>query len=291
MSELALRRARHEPRRRIRIRAGDVLRFVVVLAIALIWLVPIAFALLTAFKSSDEIFTKPPYALPHALEWSNFSEAWKEANFRQFGLNSLIVTSIKVPLGIILSAFAAYAFSRFRFRFRKAVFFWLLIGAMIPVQIALIPMFDLLLRLHLINSYVGLLLPYLAFGFPIEVFLLYSFFNQIPRELDEAAKIDGATSFGILVRIILPLSAPILAALFILDFVATWNEFQIALVVMQSNEKFTLPVGLLYFQGHFSGDYTLATAAAIMASVPALIIYILFQRFFVAGLTAGAVKG
>ena len=122
-----------------------------------------------------------------------------------------------------------------------------------------------MLNFHLLNSYVGLLLVYLAFGFPIEVLLLRAFFNQIPGEIDEAARVDGLSPFGRLFRIVLPLSKPILAALFILDFVATWNEFQIALVLMQTRTRFTLPLGLLQFQQGYGGQFPLMAAAVIMA--------------------------
>jgi len=146
-------------------------------------------------------------------------------------------------------------------------------------------------NLHLLDTYVGLLLVYLAFGFPIEVLLLRSFFNQVPRELDEAARVDGLGAFGRLFRIFLPLSKPILAALFILDFVSTWNEFQIALVLMQSRNMFTLPLGLLQFQEGYGGQFPLMASAVLMASAPAIIVYVFLQRYFVAGLTAGAVRG
>jgi raffinose/stachyose/melibiose transport system permease protein len=257
----------------------------------LLWVLPLVAIVFTALKPAADAFTSSPLSLPTHPSFDNFTQAWSEGNLGAFGLRSLVITVVKVPLGIAMSAMAAFAFSRYRFLGRSAIFFFLVAGAMIPLQIVLIPLFGFMLSLHLLNSYVGLLLVYLAFGFPIEVLLLRSFFNQIPRELDDSAHVDGLGGFGTLFRIILPLSKPILAALFILDFVSTWNEFQIALVLLQTRSMYTLPLGLLQFQQGYGGQFTLMAAAVVMASAPAILVYVFLQRYFVSGLTAGAVKG
>ena len=267
------------------------LSFVIVAIIAAIWLVPLVGIGLTALKSQGELFASSPLSLPAHPRLANFVDAWNIANFSSYGLRSLIITVVKVPLNLLLSAMAAYAFSRYTFPFKQTIFFIIVVGALIPLQIALIPLFGLLLSLNLLNTYPGLLLVYMSFGFPVEVFLLRSFFPQVPLELDEAARIDGASGFRTLLQIIIPLSLPILAAIFILDFVATWNEFQIALVLLQTNEMWTLPLGMLAFQQGHSGEFTLMSAAVLMASTPALIVYVLFQRFFVSGLSQGALRG
>jgi raffinose/stachyose/melibiose transport system permease protein len=145
--------------------------------------------------------------------------------------------------------------------------------------------------LHLIDTYPGVILPYLAFGIPYQVFILQGFFRHIPRELGEAARIDGASHFIIFSRIFLPISLPVLAALFILDFVATWNEFAMALVLLQDRNMWTLPLGLSAFQGQFSRDYGQLNAAIVVTVLPATLVYLIFQRYFVSGLTSGAVKG
>jgi raffinose/stachyose/melibiose transport system permease protein len=259
--------------------------------VALIWVVPLVGVVFTALKSPAAAFASGPLSPPRAPTLENFGNAWSSGNLGAFGLRSLVITLIKVPLGLLMSAMAGFGFSRYRFRGKAALFFVLVAGAMIPLQIILIPLFSIMLALHLLNNYVGLLLVYEAFGFPIEVLLLRSFFNQIPNEVDEAARVDGVGSFGRLFRIFLPLSKPILAALFILDFVSTWNEFQIALVLLQTRNRFTLPLGLLQFQEGMGGQFTLMAAAVLMASAPALIVYVFLQRYFVAGLTTGAVRG
>jgi raffinose/stachyose/melibiose transport system permease protein len=269
---------RRRQRRRTRRSWSAVAALVVVAAV---WMVPLVGICFTALKSPAEAFASGPLSPPRTPTFSNFPDAWSQGDLGAF---------VKVPTGLLMSAMAAFAFSRYRFRGRSAIFFVLVAGALIPLQIALIPLFGIMLNFHLLNSYIGLLLVYLAFGFPIEVLLLRAFFNQIPGEIDEAARVDGLSPFGRLFRIVLPLSKPILAALFILDFVATWNEFQIALVLMQSRNRFTLPLGLLQFQQGYGGQFPLMAAAVIMASAPAIIVYVSLQRYFVSGLTAGAVR-
>jgi raffinose/stachyose/melibiose transport system permease protein len=143
----------------------------------------------------------------------------------------------------------------------------------------------------LINTYVGVWLPYIAFGVPYQVFILHGFFKEVPQELSEAALIDGASHFTIFRRIFLPISLPVLAALLILDFVSTWNEFAMALVLLLDGKNWTLPLSLMAFQGEFGSDYGPLNAAIVTTVAPAVIVYLIFQRYFVGGLTAGAVKG
>jgi raffinose/stachyose/melibiose transport system permease protein len=164
-------------------------------------------------------------------------------------------------------------------------------GAMVPVQVALAPIFTTLSSLDLLNSNNGIILPYLAFGIPYQVFFLYGFFRSIPTDLDEAARIDGAGNLRLFLTVILPLAKPALAALFILDFVATWNEFGMALVLLQDQTTATVPLALQAFQSQFSSNYAQLNAFIVMAILPVLIVYLMFQRFFTQGALAGAVKG
>jgi raffinose/stachyose/melibiose transport system permease protein len=206
-------------------------------------------------------------------------------------LNSLIISFFKVPLGIFLAALIAYVLTRMRFRYQKVLFLLITFGTLIPIQITLAPLFRIILNLGLINSLVGLLFPYIAFGIPFAVFILYGFFQGIPRDLDEAAFVDGASHFRIFWSIILPLSKPVLAALFILDFVATWNEFGMALVILHRQNTWTIPLAIMGFQGQFGSDHGPMNAAIVMTVLPVVIVYLLFQRYFVSGLLTGAVKG
>lgn len=260
-------------------------------AFALLWVAPFIFILFTSLKANSEVMTTSAFAPPENWATENFSKAWVTGNFSEIFVNSAVITFIKVPVGLVISAMAAYALARIRLRWGKAVLLFLLLGAMIPFQVMLAPLFTLVNSLGLIDTYVGIILPYLAFGVPYQVFILHGFFKAVPKELSEAALIDGASHFTTFRRIFLPISLPVLAALLILDFVATWNEFAMALVLLQDKHMWTLPLGLMSFQSQFSNDYGQLNAAIIMTVLPAVLVYLIFQRYFVSGLTSGAVKG
>ena len=258
--------------------------------LALIWLAPFVFMVFTALKSDADINGTAAYAPPTGLAWGNFADAWVRGNFSTTLWNSVLITFVKVPIGILVSAMAAYGLAQIRFRGNKALFLVILLGTMIPFQVLLAPLFSMVNRLGLINTYVGVILPYIAFGVPYQVFILHGFFRQLPKEMSEAARIDGASHLTIFFQLFLPLSLPALSALVILDFVSTWNEFAMALVLLQDGQKWTLPLGLMGFQGQFSAAYGPLNAAIIMTVLPATVVYLIFQRFFVSGLTLGAVK-
>ena len=259
-------------------------------AVALLWLAPFVFIIFTSLKSIADVAHTSPFALPASPVWDNFTGAWARGNFSATVFNSVLITVIKVPLGLFISAMAAYSLARIRFLGQRLIYLLILFGTMIPFQVMLAPIFGVVNDFHLINTYVGVILPYLAFGVPYQVFILHGFFKEVPRELSEAAQIDGASHFAIMCRIFLPVSLPVLAALLILDFVATWNEFAMALVILQDNRMWTLPLGLMSFQSQFSRNYGELNAAIVMTVVPAVIVYMIFQRYFVSGLTSGAIK-
>ncbi|NHT75547.1 carbohydrate ABC transporter membrane protein 2 (CUT1 family) [Rhizobium sp. PP-F2F-G38] len=259
--------------------------------VALIWVAPFVFIVFTSLKSNAAVMSSSAFAPPVDPKFANYSGAWDRGRFNTTFFNSVIITAIKVPLGLFISAMAAYALAKIEFAGRKMLLLAILFGTMIPFQVMLAPLFTLVNGLHLIDTYPGVILPYLAFGIPYQVFILQSFFRGIPKELSEAARIDGASHFVIFRRIFLPVSLPVLAALLILDFVSTWNEFAMALVLLQDRDMWTLPLGLSAFQGQFSRDYGQLNAAIVMTVLPAAIVYLIFQRYFVSGLTSGAVKG
>jgi raffinose/stachyose/melibiose transport system permease protein len=259
--------------------------------VALVWIAPFFFILLTSLKTRPDLIKTGAYGLPTEIAWQNYSKAWNRADLSTTFLNSAIISFTKVPLGLFISSLAAFALTRLRFRSQQALFILFVAGTLIPVQVALGPLFRMILEMGLLNKYLGILLPYIAFGVPYQVFILRGFFRTIPRELDDAARIDGASAFGLYWRIILPLARPALAALFILDFVATWNEFSIALVILQRQDSWTVPLSFQAFMGQFGNNYTELNAAIVMAILPVVIVYLLFQRYFVSGLASGAVKG
>ena len=259
--------------------------------VALIWVAPFTFIIFTSLKSTAEVMNSSAFAPPTDPLFSNYAAAWTRGRFSTTFFNSAVITLIKVPLGLMISAMAAYALAKIEFKGNKLLLLLILFGTMIPFQVMLAPLFTLVNGLKLIDTYPGVILPYLAFGVPYQVFILHGFFRGLPKELSEAARIDGASHFIIFWRIFLPVSLPVLAALLILDFVSTWNEFAMALVLLQDRDMWTLPLGLSAFQGQFSRDYGQLNSAIVMTVLPATIVYLIFQRYFVSGLTSGAVKG
>lgn len=267
-----------------------VILWLALIAIAIVWILPFLIIVITSIKTNALVMGTHPFAIPKTFDWKNYVSAWSRGNFSVTMKNSVIITAIKVPLGVFISAMAAYALNRIKFPFRRALFLLIVFGTMIPFQVMLPPIFEVVNKFGLINRYTGVIMPYLAFGVPYQVFILYSFFNEIPKEISEAAMIDGASHIVVFWRIFLPAAMPAIAALFILDFVATWNEFAMALVILQKSNMWTLPLGLMSFQNQHSSNYGELSAAVVMTVLPAVLIYMMFQRYFVSGLTVGAVK-
>ncbi len=256
-----------------------------------LWAVPFYVMFVTSLKSGADIATSSAWALPTEWRWSNYTEAIDTGNLWTTGTNSLIVSIIKVPLGLLIASAAAFALARIRFRHHRIALGLIAVGSMVPIQIGLGPLFNTMLSLDMLDSLGGLLLPYLAFGIPYAVFVLYGFMRAVPDEIEESARIDGASTFRVFWQMILPLAKPALAALFILDFVGTWNEYAMATTLLQSQGNWTVPLAVQSFSTQFGTDYGPLNAFVFMSAIPVLIVYLLFQRYFVSGALAGAVKG
>jgi raffinose/stachyose/melibiose transport system permease protein len=272
-------------------RRGGVVTTVVLAVAAAIWISPLLLLLVTSIRPLSDFISTGPLAWPKQFTGSNFSDAWRIGKFATTYRNSAILLMLKVPIGVLLSAMLAFALSKLRIRFRRTILFSVFLGLTIPIYITIVPVFIMLRSLGITDNLLGLVGPYLAFGIPFEVLVLQSFFRQLPDELIEAAKIDGAGEWRIFFTLILPLSAPALVTVAILDAVATWNEFLFALIVLNSDANKTIPVGLLNFQGQFANNNTGLAAGILIAVAPILLAYIVLQRWIVAGLTAGATKG
>ena len=203
--------------------------------------------------------------------------------------NDLIICLIKVPLGILLEAMTAFAIARLRMRNRTGVFIFFLIGMMLPMQVALIPISIVFGRLGLFNTYLGLGIVYIGFGISFGILVLRGFMSGIPHELDEAAYIDGCNKTQLFTRVILPLSKPAIATLFISDFLATWNEYLLSSIIITKDEMKTIPTGIMSFVGQHGTDYGGLCAGVIISIIPVMVVYFMFQKYFVAGM-AGAIK-
>lgn len=267
-----------------------VVLWVCLVAIAILWIAPFLFIIFTSLKSNAAVMGTSAFLPPLQPDLGNYPAAWQQGHFGTTVVNSVVITFVKVPLGLFISAMAAYALSKIKLVGARVILLLVVFGTMIPFQVMLAPIFTVVNGLGLVNTYVGIILPYLAFGVPYQVFILHSFFKDVPNELSEAALVDGASHFTIFLRVFLPVSLPVLAALLILDFVATWNEFAMALVILQDNSTWTLPLGLQSFQSQFASNYGQLNAAIVMTVLPAILVYLIFQRYFVSGLTAGAIK-
>ena len=270
---------------------GGVPLTVVLAIVSIFWIAPLALLVITAIRPLSDFVANGPLSWPQEFTWTNFTDAWRIGNFSSTYRNSIILALIKVPLGVLIAAMLAYALSKLKIRFARIIMFAVFLGLTIPIYITIVPNFITLRSLGLTDSLVGLTGPYLAFGLPFCVLVLQSFFRQVPDEIIEAAKIDGAGPWRIFFTIMLPLSTPALVTVAILDGVSTWNELLMALIILNSENSKTVPVGLLNFQGQFANNNTGLAAGILIAVVPILIAYILLQKWIVGGLTAGATKG
>jgi raffinose/stachyose/melibiose transport system permease protein len=271
--------------------SGGLATTIVLAIVAIFWISPLVLLVVTALRPLSDFIGQGPLSWPSSFTFDNFLDAWGIGNFASTYRNSALIALIKVPLGVLVSAMLGFALAKLRMKFRRTVMFSVFLGLTIPIYIAIVPVFIMMRSVGGTDNLLGLLGPYLAFGIPFEVLVLQAFFRQLPDEIIEAARVDGAGDWRIFLTVVLPLSAPALVTVAILDAVATWNEFLFALILLNSDANKTIPVGLLNFQGQFANNSTGLAAGILIAVVPILIAYVLLQRWIVSGLTAGALKG
>jgi raffinose/stachyose/melibiose transport system permease protein len=262
--------------------------YAVLIVAALIWFLPVIILILTALKDAGDFAINGTFSLPKAVKWANFTEAW-DTGVKNYFFNSVLVTGIKVPAGVLVESMAAFALTHMPFRWANRVFLFILVGLIVPIQMTLVPLTMLMNALGLIDTLTGLILLYIGFGIPFGVLVMRGFFRTIPTAIIEAARIDGCSYFRIFFRIALPLAIPAVVSLCILDGVATWNEFILAQIFLRSDELRTLPLGLVEFSTQFSTQYDQLAAAVLISVLPVVLVFLLFQRYFVSGMT-GAVK-
>lgn len=269
---------------------GRPLGYLLLVLVAFVFLYPVMLMILTSFKSTPEIF-RNPFGLPEEFGVSGFAAVWQRASFGLYLRNSLLITGCSAALLLLTAAPAAYALARYSFRLRAALFLFFLAGIMIPIRLGILPLYLLMRDLGLLDTPFSLILTYTASGMPMSVFLLSVFFRHLPRELEDAARIDGGSEQQIFWRIMLPLVRPGLATVVIVNVVPWWNDFFFPLLFLQSDTWKTIPLGMQIFFGQHLIDWSLVFSGMLLASLPLLIIYLLMSRQFIAGLTAGAVKG
>ena len=264
--------------------------------VSLLSIFPFIWLLSTAMKGPDEnIFQYPPVFFPQSPTWENFKGVWHQIPFMLYFLNSMIVAGFTVLLNLILSALAAYPLARMEFKGKKTIFYATLATIMIPFQAIMLPVYLIVLKLNMVDSvnsvmgYLGLILPFAVNAFGI--FLMRQAFLAIPKEMEEAAFVDGCSVFQIWWKILLPMVKPTLAVLAIFTFIGSWGEFLWPSIVLTKKALYTLPVGVNDLQGMFSANWRYIAAGSIIAPIPILVFFIAMQRYFISGENDGAVKG
>jgi ABC-type glycerol-3-phosphate transport system permease component len=281
----------HAPaRRRLLHWSTNALLYLFVLAVGIFVLFPFYWMVATSLKSVNEIFAIPPTWLPQSPSLSAYADLANDPAFPRYFLNSVIVACSTTALAIIVGSLAAFAISRFRFRGSAAISIGLLLTQLLPQAALLVPLYLIWTSLSLYNTYGSLILTYLVFTLPVATWLMTSIFDSIPVELEEQALVDGCSYLQSFTRILLPLSLSGLAGTAIYVFLAAWSEFLFALTFISSDTLRTLPVGLSLYIGQHSTAWSDLMAAASVATIPVLVLFLLVQRLFVTGLTAGAVK-
>jgi len=277
--------------------ARRALRSALILLILVLVLLPIYWMANTSFKLQPEIFRVPPTLAPFGGTLTNYRAIMGGNLAHSIALptymkNSMIVALLTVAVTLLLATPAAYAFSRVPFRGKRLVIYGVLVSQMLPVVLILIPLYRTFLGLHLLSTYAGLVIPYLMFSLPFSMWMLKGYFDTIPRELDEAAKVDGCTKLQAMLRVVLPNLRAGLAATAIVTFIMAWDEFIISLTIMDKDQMRTLPVGLLQsFVGEFTIKWGEMMAASVATSIPVIVLFIFLSKYLIGGLISGAIKG
>ncbi len=265
-----------------------------VLIFAILWLivsgVPFLFVINTGLKDQFETLTNPIWSLPKIFKFSNFAEVLSGDFFIYFR-NSILVVSISVILIILISSMAAYVLSRFKFKFNKYILLLILAGMAVPMHVTLIPIYLLVNKIGLYDSVFALVGPYVAMSIPLSVFILTEFMRTIPKELEEAARIDGCSTKKIFWKVILPLSKPGISTLAIYNSVILWNEFSFALVLTSSQQNRTLPLAIWEYQGQYASNTPMIMAVLTLTTLPMIVVYLFGQDKMTKGMMAGALKG
>ncbi|HCL30486.1 MAG TPA: sugar ABC transporter permease [Candidatus Latescibacteria bacterium] len=273
-----------------KIRVEHIVLYAAMIAVGTVLLAPFAWLLSTALKAeSADLFAYPPQWIPDPIVWGNFVKAWNILPFGRYIFNTFFIAITTVVLNLFFCSLTGYALARMRFRGRQVILYCVLATTMVPFQVLLIPLFIVTLRLGLVDSYAGVILPVAVNAFGI--FLLRQAFTTVPQDIEDAARIDGCGDFAIYARIMLPLIKPAMATQAAFTFVAQWNDFLWPLVVLKSRDLYTLQLGLASLQGVFGVNWRYISAASVIAVIPTVLFFLLAQRFFTQGLTAGAVKG
>jgi len=267
----------------------DGLLQIILIANTIIMLAPIVIMVFSAFKTTPQIF-QSPFSIPDFTQVANFVKIWTETNFLRYLLNSFVVTGASMALILTLGTMAAYAIGRYQFTGSGFILMFFLAGLTLPLKLAIIPLFMLMRDLSILNNQLSLIFVYTAMGLPTTVFIMTGFIRTLPSELEDAARMDGASEARIMWSIMLPLVRPAMVIAGIQNVVPIWNDFFFPLVFIQNDNLKTLPQGLTTFMGEYTTDWGVLFSGLTLSAAPIIIIYIVLSRQFIAGMTSGAVK-
>ncbi len=269
---------------------------VILIGTSLLSIFPFIWLTSTSLKGlSEDIFAYPPAIIPTDFTWANYIDVWHKVDFVGYFVNSMIVAALTVLLNLVLSSLAAYPLARMQFKGKKIFFFSILATIMIPFQAIMLPVYIITLKLHLIDSvsntagYIGLVMPFAVSAFGI--MLMRQAFLKVPREVEEAAIVDGCNVFQVFIKIVLPMVKPTLAVLAVFTFIGSWGEFLWPSIMLTKESMYTLPVGINNLQGMFSANWRFIAAGSIISTIPIIVFFLAMQRYFISGENDGAVKG
>ncbi|MBX6764942.1 MAG: carbohydrate ABC transporter permease [Rubrobacteraceae bacterium] len=269
-------------------RGKDAVIWVLLVLGAIVMVFPLYWMFVTAVRPQDELFNGHFSLFPSHLAWSNFTHAWNKLPWTRFYINSIAIALIAVVATVFINLLAGYTFAKYRFPGRDIIFLAMISTLMVPIQVIMVPEFIITSKLGLVNSWWGVILPRAAEAFGL--FMVRQFMVSIPDELIEAARLDGASEFGIFRRVILPLSGPVVAVLVIMTFMWRWNDFAWPLVILQNQSSYTVPLGLNLMKGQYFTDWTGIMSMGLLSIIPILLVFVFFQRYFIQGIASTGLK-
>ncbi|MBC5690472.1 carbohydrate ABC transporter permease [Mediterraneibacter sp. NSJ-55] len=265
-------------------------KYIILIAFTIMCLFPLVWLFFSSFKTNEELYANP-WGLPAVFSLENYKRAIIEGNIFQYFGNSVIIAVVTVVVAVILSCMVSYAIVRMQWKLSKVTLNIFLLGMMIPVYATIIPLFSMFNKVGLLNTHLAVILPHIGVAFPLAIFIMTGFMGALPRELEEAAVMDGCNIYRLFFKIVMPISRSSIVTVAVVTFIGVWNDLLLPQIFLTDAEKMTLPVGLTEFQGQYATDYVVEIAAVIITIIPSIVVYIWLHKHIMEGMVAGAVKG
>ncbi|WP_339146945.1 MULTISPECIES: carbohydrate ABC transporter permease [unclassified Sutcliffiella] len=268
---------------------AQLFKYMILFFFAFIFLYPIFLMISSSLKSNKDIFTSP-LGLPSQVMFENYATVWNKVNFSSYFLNSVIVSVSSVFLVLFVSSLGAYYLARYKFKWNGLILFFFLIGLMVPMKLAILPLYLIFMNLGILDTLIPLIIVYVAGGIPLAVFVFYAFFRTLPSELEQSARMDGCNEFQVYTKIVLPLMKAPVATIGIINLIGVWNDFFYPLIFIRSDALKTIPLGMLTLFGEFDTQWNLLFAGLTISALPMIIAFLFASKQFMEGLTSGAIK-